>query len=49
MIKKVNEAWKRLLSNDYAYFLIFPLLFAIISLNIKQTDIATMHLKQLKF
>ena len=32
MIKKVNEAWKRLLSNDYAYFLIFPLLFAIISI-----------------
>ena len=25
MIKKVNEAWKRLLSNDYAYFLIFPI------------------------
>ena len=32
MIKKVNEAWKRLLSNDYAYFLIVPLLFAIISI-----------------
>ncbi len=32
MIKKVNEAWRRLLSNDYAYFLIFPLLFAIISI-----------------
>ena len=32
MIKKVNEAWKRLLSNDYAYFLIVPLLFAIVSI-----------------
>lgn len=51
MIKKVNEAWKRLLSNDYAYFLIFPLLFAIISIPvstlflrlgwIEQTDVNT--------
>ena len=51
MIKKVNEAWKRLLSNDYAYFLIFPLLFAIISIPVstlflrlgwfEQTDVNT--------
>ena len=51
MIKKVNEAWKRLLSNDYAYFLIVPLLFAIISIPVstlflrlgwfEQTDVNT--------
>ena len=51
MIKKVNEAWKRLLSNDYAYFLIVPLLFAIVSIPVstlflrlgwfEQTDVNT--------